>query len=414
MTAAVLSIGTELTRGELINSNAAWLGERLTELGFDVVEHATVDDDPARIQAQLQRLSNGARVVLCTGGLGPTTDDLTAQAVADTMKLPLERHGPSLQRIRGFYAKRNREMPVSNEKQADVPQGARVLDNEVGTAPGFGVQLNGCAMFFMPGVPREMQHLYHERVLPEIAGLVERNSHQIHLRTFGLPESQLADMLAGLEEQHEGATIGYRAGYPEIEVKVLARADSEAQAVDRARVLADEIKSRLGDAFYAEGDTTFPAAVGSTLANANLTLSVAESCTGGLVGAMLTSVPGSSEYLLADAVVYSNAAKTGVLGVSEDLLRTYGAVSEECALDMVRGALRIAPADLAVAITGIAGPGGGTDDKPVGTVWVAAGSRSEEPVARLHELHGDRERIRRMAAYQALRMVQRLARGEAP
>lgn len=414
MTAAILSIGTELTRGELVNSNAAWLSEQLTLLGFEVLEHRTVDDDVERIASAVLELASRHRVVLSTGGLGPTTDDLTTIAVAKALNVRLVRDAASLERIRKVFQARNRPMTPSNEKQADFPEGADVLANDEGTAPGFAVNIGASRLFVMPGVPREMKHIFGERIVPQIAALAERTSHQVHLRTFGMFESQLGDALRGVEEMFPGLTIGYRASFPEIELKLLARADNEAAAralCERAEV---EVRRRVGHVIFGDHETTFPGAVGRTLRDRGLTLAVAESCTGGLVGSMLTSVPGSSEYLLLDAVVYSNAAKTQVLGVSEETLRAYGAVSEETATALVQGVLRISGADLGVAITGIAGPGGGTDEKPVGTVWIGVGSRAGALFVRHFMLPGDRERIRTLSAYLALRMVENLALGKEP
>jgi nicotinamide-nucleotide amidase len=414
MTAAVLSIGTELTRGELVNSNAAWLSEQLTALGFEVQEQATVDDDVARIAEVVARLSARHAVLLCTGGLGPTTDDLTTEAVAKALGVPLVRDHASLDRLRSLFASRGRSMSPSNEKQADFPEGAEVLPNELGTAPGFGVAWNGCRMFFTPGVPREMKHLWSDRIRPRIADLGERNSHQIHLRTFGLPESVLGEKLAGVEQAFPGVTLGYRAHFPEIELKILARAGDARSAENLAERASDEVKRRVGEVIFGDREDTFAGAVGRTLRDRGLTLAVAESCTGGMVGSMLTSVPGSSEYLLFDAVVYSNSAKTSVLGVGEETLRAYGAVSEETAIAMVHGVLRASGADLGVSITGIAGPGGGTDDKPVGTVWIAVGNRAGAMFARYFKFIGNREWVRTLSAYSALKLVQKLAVGQEP
>jgi len=414
MTAAVLSIGTELTRGELVNSNAAWLSEQLTALGFEVLEHATVDDDVGRIAEVVSRLAARFRVVVCTGGLGPTTDDLTTEAVSKAFGKPLVRDEASLERIQRYFAAFGRSMSPSNKKQADFPEGASVLANDVGTAPGFSVQIGACTLFFMPGVPREMKHLWQERIVPRIAQQAVRTTAQLHLRTFGMPESQLGDQLQGIEAQFPGVTIGYRASLPEIEVKVLARDKDEQAAQALAEKAAAVVRARLGDIVFGDREDSFAGAVGRTLRDRGLTLAVAESCTGGLVGEMLTSVPGSSEFLLFDAVVYSNGAKSRVLGVSDETLRAYGAVSEEAALAMADGVLRVSEADLAVSLTGIAGPGGGSDEKPVGTVWLAVASRGGTRIARHFKLSGDRQRIRVLAAHFGLRMVQRLAEGREP
>jgi nicotinamide-nucleotide amidase len=432
MTAAILSIGTELTRGELVNGNAAWLAEQLTALGFTVLEHATVDDDLGRVVAALHRLTGVARVVVCTGGLGPTTDDLTTEAAARAAGVGLVRDEASLEAIRRRFAQFQREMPRSNEKQADFPAGAVILPNATGTAPGFELALRapgaqaeaaiaGAApvereparFFFMPGVPAEMRRMFSEGVVPRIAALAARDTHQIHLRTFGLTESQVGELLTGIEQAEPRVTIGYRAHFPEIEVKVHARGASTADAEETSRRVAALVEARLADVVFGGRDDTYPLVVGRALREAGLTLAVAESCTGGLVGSMLTSVPGASDYLLFDAVTYANAAKESVLGVSPDTLRAHGAVSEEVAAEMAEGALRVAGSDLAVAITGIAGPGGGSPEKPVGTVCFALARRGAEVFTHRRRLPGDRDRIRTLAAYVALRLVLRAARGQA-
>lgn len=412
MKAAVLSIGTELTRGELVNSNAAWLAEQLTTLGFEVVEHLTVDDDQQRIVEGLRRLGGAARVVVSTGGLGPTSDDVTASSVAQSLGVELRRDEPTLQRLRNKWASMGLDMPSSNEKQADFPEDAQIIENPAGTAPGFAVTLGDARMFFLPGVPSEMRTLFERSVVPAVAERVERTTHQIHIRSFGMTESQVGDVLGDLDNPDEGIVLGYRASFPEIEVKVLGRGETAVEAEEKARRVAEEVRKRLGDAAYGERDDTFPGAVGRILRDRGLTLAVAESCTGGLVGALLTSVPGSSDYLLMDAVTYANSAKTKMLGVNQDILRAHGAVSAETVEAMVEGALRISGADLAVAITGVAGPGGGTEDRPVGTVWFGLAQKDGPTVTKLRQLRGDRERIRTLAAYVALKLVMRGAKGE--
>ncbi|HJL17056.1 MAG TPA: competence/damage-inducible protein A [Sandaracinaceae bacterium LLY-WYZ-13_1] len=409
MTAAVLSIGTELTRGELTNTNASWLAEQLTELGCTVAEQVTVSDDLEAIQEALTRMTTRHRVLVCTGGLGPTTDDLTAQAVAGAAGVDLVRDEPSLEAIRRRYAAAGREMSETNAKQADFPQGAEVLPNPVGTAPGFSITLGECACFFLPGVPHEMQRIFADRVQPTVAPTVERDTYQQRLRTFGLPESTVGERLAGLEEELPGLTIGYRATFPEIEVKLCARAAKIGDATQTVTKAAEEVRRRLGDAVYGRDDDTYPAYVGHLLRDRGLTVALAESCTGGMVSSLITDVPGSSDYLLMSAVTYSNASKSKVLGVSAEILRAYGAVSAESAAAMADGARRLSDADLAVSITGIAGPGGGTEEKPVGTVWLGVARRGREADVEKHQLSGDRWRVRRLSAFLALRALARAA-----
>lgn len=411
MFAAVLSTGTELTRGELVNTNAAWLSEELTALGFDVVEHCTVDDDVDRIGEAVLRLATKVDAIVSTGGLGPTTDDLTALAVAKALGVPLERDEASVEHMRRLFERIGREMQPVNEKQADLPAGSTVLSNGQGTAPGFAVDAGRARAFFLPGVPREMKAMFADHVSRELSARCARTTHQIHLRTLGLGESEIQARLADLEAAHEGVTLGYRATFPEVEVKVFARGPDEASAEVLARAAADDVRKRLGDAIYGDRDDTFPAAVGRALRARGLRLAIAESCTGGLMGAMLTEVPGSSEYLVADVVAYANSAKTRLLGVQPELLRAHGAVSVECARAMAEGALELADADLAIAITGIAGPLGGTEDRPVGTVCFGVAERGTEATGHVRKWPSrDRDRIRDLSVYHALRLVFDIAR----
>jgi nicotinamide-nucleotide amidase len=408
MTCVVLSIGTELTRGELVNSNAAWLGAELTAIGFEVTEHAVVDDDVERIVETLKRLAAKARVVVSTGGLGPTTDDLTTAAVAAALGVTLVRDDASLEHIRRRVERAGRALTATNAKQADFPAGAVILPNPVGTAPGFSVHIGECALYFMPGVPAEMKRMFEDQVAKRICGLAPNNQFQSRLRTFGLPESVVGEKLAGVEEAYPGTTIGYRAHFPEIEVKVLARAASYPAArelCDRATV---DVRARLGTHVYGEADDTFAGVVGRSVRARGWTLAIAESCTGGLVGHMLTREPGASEYLLLDAVTYANSAKSKILGVGEETLRWHGAVSPEVACAMAVGARRVSGADFALSLTGVAGPSGGSDEKPVGTVYIAL-ARPDGTAESQHRLFtGDRLRIQTLASYAGLQMVREL------
>ncbi len=408
MTCVVLSIGTELTRGELVNSNAAWLGAELTAIGFEVSEHSVVDDDIDRIVRTLHRLAKTARVIVTTGGLGPTTDDLTTAAVASALGVALVRDEASLDQIRRRIERAGRTLTATNAKQADFPQGAEILPNPVGTAPGFGVRLGECAAYFMPGVPSEMKRMFEDQVARRIRALAPNNLFQSRLRTFGLPESVVGEKLVGVEAAYPGTTIGYRAHFPEIEVKVLARAASHAAARDLCDRATVDVRARLGAHVYGEADDTFAGVVGRALRSRGWTLAIAESCTGGLVGHMITREPGASEFLLLDAVTYANSAKSRVLGVDEEVIRWHGSVSPEVACAMALGARRVSGADLALSLTGVAGPSGGTDTKPVGTVHIAL-ARPDGTADSQHRLFtGDRARIQTLASYAGLQMVRDL------
>ena len=411
MTAAIFSIGTELTRGEIVNTNASWLAAELTAIGFEVPEAVTVDDDPARIVAALQRLAAAHQVVVTTGGLGPTTDDLTTAAVAQALGVPLVRDAASLEAIRQRFQAAGRVMSPSNEKQADFPQGASVLANPVGSAPGFSVVLGACRAFFMPGVPSEMKRMFADHVVPSIAGLAPRLTFQRRLKTFGLPESAVGEKLAGIEAAYPGVVLGYRAHFPEIEVKVHATAASQQAARTLADDAASEVRHRLADVIYGEGNDTFPQVVGSMLSERGMRLAVAESCTGGLVGQLLTSEP-ASEYFFADAVTYANEAKTILLGVSEDDLRVHGAVSPVVAAAMAEGVRKRCNVDIGMAITGIAGPSGGTPEKPVGLVYWAVAHAGGETVVRSRVFRGDRRQVQMFGAFAALSLVRDLLLGK--
>ncbi len=414
MTCAVLSIGTELTRGELVDTNGPWLSAELTAIGFNVVEHDAVDDDRPHIIAALERLAGKSRVVVCTGGLGPTTDDVTTDAVAGALGVRLARDEGSLEHIRRRLEKFGRTMSATNAKQADFPEGADILPNPIGTAPGFGVRIGECVAFFMPGVPREMKKMFEEQVVPRIRSFAPNDIFQSRLRTFGLPESIVGEKLAGIEEAFPGALIGYRAHFPEIEVKVLARAASHAAARDVCERATAEVRARLGTHVFGETEDSFAGVVGRALRTRGWTLAIAESCTGGMVGSLLTSEPGASEFLLLDAVTYANSAKSRILGVDEETIRWHGAVSPEVAAAMAQGARRVSGADLALALTGVAGPGGGTDEKPVGTVYIAL-ARPDGTTDVKHRVHsGDRAQIQTRAAYAGLQLVRELCAARAP
>ncbi len=407
MQSAILTIGTELTRGELVNTNASWLSARLTALGFDVVEQAVIADDRATIVATFERLSRNGGLVLVTGGLGPTTDDLTTACAAEAMGVPLKRDPASLEHIRARFERLKRTMNPSNEKQADFPEGAEVLQNPIGSAPGFAIYLGKAHFFFMPGVPREMKTMFDDEIAPRVEKHAKKDTFQVRLRTFGLPESHVGDRLAGLEEANPGLTIGYRANFPEVEVKVHVRAEDFTSAKARSEALAEVVRERLGDFVFGEGEETFASVVAKALVAKKLTLAVAESCTGGLVGHLLTREAGASEYLLVDAVTYANEAKTRFADVSEELLRAHGAVSPEVARAMAEGIRARSGADVGLSLTGVAGPGGGSEEKPVGTVFLAVATREGTTVKHLLFVQ-ERTMVQAYAAHAGLDLVRRV------
>jgi nicotinamide-nucleotide amidase len=408
MSAAILCIGTELTRGELQNSNATWLAESLTTIGFDVLAIDCVDDDRERIEQALARLSRAHDVLVCTGGLGPTTDDITTECVARLAGTPLQRDPASLEAIRVRLSRVGRELAVSNAKQADFPVGSRILDNPNGTAPGFELKLQRALAYFMPGVPFEMKAMFVAHVAQAITPLLAERHYQVLLRSFGLPESEVNDRLLGVEAEF-GVAIGYRATMPEIEVKLLARASTLDAARERAELAAAAVRVRLGEeAVFGEGRVRFPEAVSHLLQAKGQTLALAESCTGGLVAELLTAHAGASAVFRGGVVAYANEAKIAVLGVPPELILEHGAVSAEVARRMAEGARRVFASDLALALTGIAGPGGGSAEKPVGLVHYAVASDAGTSDVRAVFV-GNREQVRRRAAFAGLALVRAIA-----
>lgn len=410
MTVALLSIGTELTRGEIVDTNAAWLAASLTEEGFEVATKRTVPDDAARIVGAIRELAATHRFVIATGGLGPTSDDLTTACVAEALGVDLVRDESALAAIKRRVEARGRVVTPLHEKQADVPRGAEILPNADGTAPGFGVALGGATCFFTPGVPREMRRMFTEQILPRIRPSAPNDHWVVRLRSFGLLESVASQALEGIEERFPGVTLGYRVHFPELDVKVQARAASSTAARSLATEAASVVRERLGEVVYGEGDDTLPSITGRALRTRGWRLALAESCTGGLISHLLTSFAGASDFLIGGAVVYANSAKTRLLGVSEDTLRGHGAVSAEVAAEMAQGVRRLCEVDVGLSVTGIAGPGGGTSTKPVGLVhWAVAHPGGVEVKERVFV--GDRNEIQTHAAHAALDTLRRIASG---
>jgi competence/damage-inducible protein CinA-like protein len=407
MSAAIIAIGTELTRGEIVNTNASWLAEELTDRGLEVTAVECIPDSHELIVATLHRLGASHTVLVCTGGLGPTTDDITSECVAAVLGVPLERDAESLEAIRTRMERFGRTLSPSNQKQADFPKGATVLPNRKGTAPGFSIQIGHALGFFMPGVPREMKTMFGELVAPTLGPFVRDAIHQVRLKTFGMTESAVNDKLAGVETAHQ-VVLGYRAHFPEIEVKILARAAEAAEASARARRAADDVAGRLGpDVVYAEGDVTFAQALGQLLVERKQTITVAESCTGGNVSRLLTERSGSSDYFVGGAVTYSNRAKERILGVPAELIANHGAVSAPVARAMAEGALRVFDASFALSLTGVAGPTGGSEEKPVGLVHFAVAS-SQGTSDRQVVYPGSRQQVQGLASFAGLALMRKV------
>lgn len=403
----IITIGDELVEGRLIDSNAGHLSQRLTFEGLQVVRHVSVGDVRGQIIAALRESAERSDAVIVTGGLGPTTDDLTAECAAEAFGRSLARSEEALVHLTSFFEARGRKMAPNNLKQADLPDGAGLLPNPWGTAVGFSVDHGACRLYFMPGVPREMSNIFEATVAPDLRARLPASPALVAtLRVFGIGESDVGHALDGLGAHlPEGLslTVQYRASFPEIHVRLLLRGPADVGEGVLAGLKADAL-GRLGHNVFSDGGLEAPELAEVLLAEARaagVTLATAESCTGGMVGALLTAIPGSSDAYVGGAVAYANTLKIGVLGVPAALIEAHGAVSAEVAEAMAAGARERFGADYAVSVTGIAGPGGGGPDKPVGTVWFAwAGP--DGVTARGVRLFGDRGMVRRQAVMIAL------------
>jgi len=408
MNAVIVSVGTELVVGQCVDTNSAWLSTELTSYGVHVRSHITVGDEVDRIEAAIRTAIADADLVIVTGGLGPTADDLTRQALAAAISEPLEENRDALTQIQAFFDRWKRPMPESNRLQALVPRGGRVLENRRGTAPGIGIERNERFVFALPGVPAEMKVMFDEWIRPLVAERSDgATACEIRLLCFGISEAKVGDAIADLMARGRNPMVGTTAADAILSVRIVAYGQDESQAQAMADRDAAEVRRRLGSVVFGEGNDTLEQVVGRLLVDRGLTISVAESCTGGMLAAGLTDVPGSSTYFRRGYVTYSNEAKVELLGVPPELIEHPGAVSETAARAMATGCRRVSQTDWAVAITGIAGPSGGSPpDKPVGLVFVGLADRQSVEVKRfLFGEHLTRQEIRDRACKSALDML---------
>jgi len=370
MNAIIVSIGDELANGQTVDTNSAYLARELAMRGIAAIEHITVGDDQGAIAAVLRSAAGRADVLIVTGGLGPTADDLTRQALADAMGVGLALDEASLTDIEGFFRRMGRVMIDANRIQAMVPIGAAAIRNEVGTAPGLYARLGRCEVFITPGVPSEMRWMFQNAIAPRLGSQGGVILHRI-LHTFGEGEGNVGATIEDLMRRGGNPTVGTTVAAGMVSIRVVARAENLEAAQAASEATVQELRRRLGALVIAEGDVTMAAAVGELLRSKGATLATAESCTGGMLGEMLTSMPGSSDYYVGGVVSYANQAKETMLGVPGELIAQHGAVSEPVARSMAQGVRARLGSDWGIAITGIAGPGGGTAEKPVGLVWIA-------------------------------------------
>ena len=402
MKVAVLTTGNELLAGNIVDSNAAWISDKCWMLGHQVVRHLTVGDDPSDISDALHQLSNVADVVLVSGGLGATVDDITIETAAKAFGLKMVLDQEVWKGIQDFFDKVGRDCTGNNKKQALLPEGASPLTNCVGTAPGVQLTHENVVYFFVPGVPREMVQIFDDSILPWLKKHADRAGyHQLFLKCFGLPEATFDELISDIKL--DGVDLSFRVSFPEVKIKLVARGDAAQKKVENA---ASQIRDRLGYHIYGTDDDLLEEVVGELLIKNGYKLAVAESCTGGLILNRLTDIAGSSRYVERGFVTYSNESKMEALGVSEDDLKKYGAVSEEVAIQMAEGALEESMADVALSVTGIAGPTGGTPEKPVGTVHIALAG----PNGTMHKRYfysRDRLAFKSLVSTMALDMIRR-------
>jgi nicotinamide-nucleotide amidase len=406
--AEIVGVGTELLLGQIANTNAQWMGERLSAIGVDVLHHQVVGDNLGRIVEALRLSLARADVVLVTGGLGPTEDDITRDAIAELLGEPMVRRDEIERFLRdrfaGFAAG---EMPSNNLRQADVPRGARYIMPEIGSAPGLIAELRGGErLYAMPGVPAEMVEMMERVILPEleqmVGGAIVRSRT---LRCVGIGESRVAEILADLFASSTNPSLAYLASAGEVKVRITAKAATAGDADAMIAPLADIVANRLGDAVFTRDDESLEQAVIRLLRASDGTVACAESLTGGGVSARLTSVPGASAVFAGAAVVYTVRTKREILGVSEETIRGPGVVSRECALEMAAGARRLFDADLAISLTGAAGPEPHDGAEP-GTTWLGLAGEGLS-YARGYTAPGERERVRRWAEQAALDLLRR-------
>jgi len=409
MRAEILTIGDELCRGEIVDTNSSYLAQRLWDLDITTRWMTSCCDEEDDITSALRAAVGRADVVVCSGGLGPTEDDLTVDVVARLAGVAPVIDETARARMEQFFTKGNVKIHEIQLRQVRVPSGARVLGNPAGLAPCFEQVIEGIPVFCLPGIPRELHAIFDQALGPrlaelrEAAGNVERIARRLY-RAFGRGESQISQLCRGMVDGVPGATIHYQVKFPETLVKLVVRDPDQAAADARLAALDAQIRERLAGVLYGIGEDNLVAVVTKKLIAGKHTVATAESCTGGMIGELLTIMPGSSAAFMGGAITYSNAEKVRQLGVREATLAAHGAVSEETVREMAAGARERFGTQLAVAVSGVAGPDGGTPDKPVGTVWLALASATGITTKKL-SWPGSRDQVRTLSAWWALKLI---------
>ena len=410
MIAEILSTGDEICLGTVIDSNSAHIALCLDEIGIQVTRHSCIGDDMDALVAMLSEIGARADIAVITGGLGPTVDDLSAAAAAKAGVVDLHLDKDALKSIENFFSKFSRKISNSDIKQAMLPEGAIPIVNACGTAPGFIFTIGTCRCYFLPGVPKEMENMISESVVPDILaffGEEKAATLRKELSVFGLPEALVDEKLKGFELLFPNVKLGMLARFPVITVKLTAVGTDRASLSDEIEKAGKWSVKKLGDKIFSLEGRSMEAEIASLIVKNKDTIAVAESCTGGLISHLLTNVAGSSEYFLFSGVTYSNEAKQKVLGVSGETLQTCGAVSEETVREMADGVRRVSGATYGLATSGIAGPSGGTDDKPVGTVFIGISTKDETVAFKFHSPFKERLSNKQIFAISALDLLRK-------
>jgi nicotinamide-nucleotide amidase len=406
MKAEILAVGTELLMGQIANTNAQYISSRLPDAGIGVYYHGVVGDNPERLKQSFQLALARSDVIILTGGLGPTQDDITKETVSGVLGRKLVLDQESLGNMEDFFTRRNRKMTQNNLKQAFFPEGCTIVRNSAGTAPGCIIEDRGRIIVMLPGPPSEMKPMFEEMVMPFLESKSEHRLESVYVRVFGIGESSVEDALLDLIDGQTNPTIASYARDGEVTLRITASYPKDRPGSDLISPVVEEIKRRFGAAVFSIDNSSLDEAAARLLIEKKKTISLAESCTGGLLAARLTDIPGISAVFDRAVVAYSNRAKVEHLGVRQETLDIYGAVSEQTASEMAVGIRNISGSDIGISATGIAGPGGGTAEKPVGLVYTALAHMGGVTAKRL-DLWGNRAKIRNMTCLHVFDMLRR-------
>ncbi|KYH28720.1 MULTISPECIES: competence/damage-inducible protein A [Clostridium] len=406
MRAEILAVGTEILLGNIVNTNAQYIANRLAELGIEVYHQSVVGDNAERLMQAYDLAFKRADLVITTGGLGPTKDDLTKEVAFEYFGKKAVLHEELLKEIEDYFKKINMPMSENNKKQAFFPEDAIIMKNKNGTAPGCIIEEGNKILAVLPGPPREMKLMFEESLVPYLKKFQDSVLVSKTLRVIGLGESNVAEIIDDILENSKNPTVAPYAKEGQVTLRITAKAENEEEGKKLIISVEKEIRERLGISVYGEGDITLEEVVGKILVENNLTIATAESCTGGLLGGAIINYPGISKVFKEGFITYSNEAKIKRLNVSEKTLKNFGAVSSETAAEMAKGAALSSGSDIGISTTGIAGPGGGTKEKPVGLVYVGLYIKGEVKTKELH-LVGNRQRIRNMTVMRALDWLRR-------